>query len=493
MTLRTGTLLAKRYRLRGRLGRGGMGEVYEAVHVEIPRRFAVKVLRAEYASDAQMLERFRREAKAAATLNSDHIVQVLDFGHADDGSPYLAMELLEGTDLRRLLQQRGRLSVPDAIDVVLQASAGAAVAHEQSIIHRDLKPENLFLAQRGQRCTVKVLDFGIAKLRVQGGTTASGRLLGTPAYMSPEQVRSPGDIDARTDIYALGVILYELLTGQLPHPGEEPLEIITHLLFSEAKPVRSWNEAVPEELAEVVHRALRPARAERFQSVAELQDALRAVSSSTAVSLASAPAESSLLQTTLPAHDSDVAVSGVGASHAEPALAGQALAVARGRLGRVAVAALLVTGVCAAAFVQSEPDAPRADVRSLPEVAPAPTRAAPTALVPPFFGPRPASLLPEASSLLQVARTLPAADPPLVSARPRASRPRHGAQGAHAAQAAGGRVVLTPPAPTPATLPEVSAPVAAPTLPESEPAAATLEVRRGAQTIVFRRDNPLRR
>jgi serine/threonine protein kinase len=270
----SGSLLANRYRLHQLLGRGGMGEVYEAAHVEAPERFAIKLLRADYEQEPAMRARFRLEAEAAASLTSDHIVQVLDFGHAEDGSPYLVMELLEGCNLRAAFQERGPFASAEAVDVVMQACAGVHVAHEQRIVHRDLKPENLFLARRSEHYTVKLLDFGIAKLRGQGTSATGGRLLGTPAYMSPEQARGEKGVDARTDVYALGAILYEALSGRLPHPGETPHQIITHLLFEEPEPVARWAPHVHRGLANVVHKALRPARADRYPSAAALRSAL---------------------------------------------------------------------------------------------------------------------------------------------------------------------------------------------------------------------------
>jgi serine/threonine protein kinase len=268
-----GQVLAGRYRIGARLGQGGMGEVYEASHLELPRRFAVKFLRGEHAEQAVLRTRFRREAEAAASLSSEHIVQVFDFGHSEQGTPYLVMERLEGMDLRRFLHRQGTVSWQRAVDIIREACEGAGLAHAQGIVHRDLKPENLFLAQQAGRTRVKLLDFGIAKLRDHATEHGNGKILGTPAYMSPEQARSE-PTDQRADVYALGVILFELLTGELPHPGGSQHEILSHLLFQPPRGLAELAPSVPAALGQVVHRAIVSKVDDRFQSATDFMRAL---------------------------------------------------------------------------------------------------------------------------------------------------------------------------------------------------------------------------
>ncbi len=206
------------------LGSGGMGEVYEAQHSSIGRRFAIKFLHPLLAGNSEVVARFQREAQAAGGLENENIAAVVDIGTADDGAPYLVMEYLEGEDLAHLLVRGGPLPVPRAAYIIIQACRGLAAAHSRGIVHRDLKPENLFICKRNDGSDlVKVLDFGIAKLhtgRPGTGLTQTGTTMGTPFYMSLEQARGAKEVDHRTDIYALGVILYEILSGTKPHPGE---------------------------------------------------------------------------------------------------------------------------------------------------------------------------------------------------------------------------------------------------------------------------------
>ena len=345
---KSGTVLANRYRLQRRLGAGGMGEVYEAKHTEISRRFAVKVLRSEYACDPQMQARFRCEAQAAAGLSCDHIVQVTDFGSAEEGSLFLVMELLEGENLRGMLERLRRPLAPEqAVAVTTQACRGIAAAHEHDIIHRDLKPENLFLAKLGARTTVKVLDFGIAKLNNQSMGTGGGKLLGTPAYMSPEQVRGGEDMDHRADVYALGAILYESLTGVAAHPGKTQPEIISHVLFGEIQLVRTLNPAIPVELERAVHKALASKCEDRFQSAIDFAAAI-------APFLGSGELPEVLVQDgsanpTLPAQSSEIRTSRpverqIG-TPAEPAAVGRASTYARPAVTR---AGIVLAGSCMA-------------------------------------------------------------------------------------------------------------------------------------------------
>ena len=271
---RVGSVVAGKYRLVRLLGEGGMGEVYEAQHAIIGRRFAIKFLHAHLTRNPEVVARFQREAQAAGALENENIAAALDFGAADDGAPFLVMEFLEGEDLARLLARVGTLPVPRAVSIVIQACRGLLAAHDRQIVHRDLKPENLFICQRNDRSDlVKVLDFGIAKLCDMGAVTQSGATMGTPSYMSMEQARGARDVDQRTDIYALGVILYETLGGAKPHPGSSCNEIIYHIITEPPRPLATLRP-LPPGLCAVVERAMAREACARFASVVDLAEAL---------------------------------------------------------------------------------------------------------------------------------------------------------------------------------------------------------------------------
>ena len=267
-------------RLERRIGEGGMGTVYEASNLLLGRREAVKLVLPELARNPDLRARFRREAEIAHSLENEHIVRVKEYGSATDGTPYLVMDLLEGLSLRALLDQQGPLPVARTLELVLQACQGLRVAHEHrpAIVHRDVKPENLFICRGayGTEC-LKILDFGIAKLMESTEVeplTRTGNLCGTPHYMSPEQVRSPKTIDQRTDVYALGVVLYEALSGAKPHPGDSYNEILSHVLLKDPIPLDSFRADLAPPLVKLVHRAIESDVSKRFQSVAELAKAL---------------------------------------------------------------------------------------------------------------------------------------------------------------------------------------------------------------------------
>ena len=293
---RAGELLADKYRIIRYLGEGGMGTVYEAQHAFVGRRFAVKILHAELTRADEMLERFTREARAAGALENENIASVIDFGHTGDGVPYIVMEYLVGEDLAKLLAREGQLPVPRAVNMIVQACRGLDAAHAAGVIHRDLKPENLFVCKRGDGSDLlKLLDFGIAKLAKPVGAggamgaggaisaigdgpppsvTRSGAAMGTPYYMPPEQAKGAKDLDHRADIYALGVILYEALSGQRPHPGDSYNSILYHILTQPVVPLGSLRRGLDPDLADVVHRALAFDPADRPGSAMELARAL---------------------------------------------------------------------------------------------------------------------------------------------------------------------------------------------------------------------------
>ena len=275
---RVGKTAGGKYKIVRLLGSGGMGEVYEAQHSIVGRRFAVKFLHPALAGNTEIVARFQREAQAAGSLENENIAAVLDAGTADDGAPYLVMEYLEGEDLAHLLVRTGPLLVPRAAYIMIQACRGLVSAHERNIVHRDLKPENLFVCKRNDGSDqVKVLDFGIAKLHTGGagtGLTQTGATMGTPYYMSLEQARGAKDVDHRTDIYALGVILYEVLSGAKPHPGESYNEILYHVITQEPSPLDALRTGLPPSLSAAVLKAMAREPEDRYASVVDFMEAL---------------------------------------------------------------------------------------------------------------------------------------------------------------------------------------------------------------------------
>jgi serine/threonine-protein kinase len=272
-------LLGGRYRVKRELGRGGMGTVLLAHHEELDQDVAIKVLSPEVATNHEFIVRLRREAKAIAKLKSEHAVRVTDVDTLDEAGPYMVMDYLEGRNLRQEVDARGPLPVGEVVGYVLEALDALVEAHALGIVHRDLKPSNLFLAQQpsGTRC-VKVLDFGISKVGIvsdlSDDLTSSRALLGTPLYMSPEQLRSPKDVDARADVWSLGVVMYELLAGQTPFNGSTVGELCFAIAETTPKPLRAFRGDVPSALDRIVQRCLRRDPADRFTSAAELFEAL---------------------------------------------------------------------------------------------------------------------------------------------------------------------------------------------------------------------------
>jgi serine/threonine-protein kinase len=258
------TMIADRYRVGAVIGRGGMGAVVAAEHVRLGERIAMKFLDPVTGKDIESLERFFREARATARIGSEHVVRILDVGTTEDGLPYIAMERLEGNDLGDELA-RGQIPIQLAVDCVLQAAEALAAAHAAGIVHRDIKPSNLWLSRRSGEPFVKVLDFGISKL-VQAEEeihlTTTKSIFGTPAYMSPEQIRSSKRVDHRTDIWALGVVLYELLSGRLPFEADNAAGFLVAIATDPPAPLAAARADVPPELVRLVRLCLEkdPAR-----------------------------------------------------------------------------------------------------------------------------------------------------------------------------------------------------------------------------------------
>jgi len=285
--LTPGCVVGNKYRIDGCLGEGGMGVVLSATHLELDAPVAIKVVREEFAGSEDIVERVLFEARAVARMRSSHVVRVLDVARLEDGCPYIVMEQLQGEDLGHALWERGPFSVPQAIDYLLQACDGLAEAHSLGIVHRDLKPGNMFLANTPEGVVLKVLDFGISKevdtplgstARIpRTSLTSAGDPVGSPYYMAPEQMRASPDIDARADIWSLGAILFELLTGQCPFEGETMTEVCGKVL-SEAPPslsLFSSGAGAATELDPIIARCLEKDPNLRYQTVGELAHALR--------------------------------------------------------------------------------------------------------------------------------------------------------------------------------------------------------------------------
>ena len=283
-----GRLLAGRYRVLRRLGEGGMGEVFLTHHESIEKPVALKVLKPEYSERPDVVARFQQEAKSASRVKHPNVVDVFDFGKLLDGRFYLALEYLDGHDLG-VEMGKARLSPGRAIEIVVQVCSALGAAHAASVVHRDMKPENVFLCVEAGVPTVKIVDFGIARLRaigeggLEGGgpeekrLTRAGAIFGTPEYMAPEQVEGP-DVDARADVYSVGVMLYELLTGRVPFQGSSAVHTLT-LHMHDAPPafrVVDPHTDVSAMLEAVVMQALEKTPDARFSSMAELASALRA-------------------------------------------------------------------------------------------------------------------------------------------------------------------------------------------------------------------------
>lgn len=274
-----GDVLLGKYRIERVLGKGGMGVVVAALHLELGGLFAIKFLLPSTLGLPEAIERFLREARAAARLRGEHVARVHDVGRMENGAPYMVLEYLDGCDLKEIVKKQGPLSVEETVTYLLQVCDAIAEAHAAGIVHRDLKPANLFLTQRpnGSPC-VKVLDFGISKVSgpEEVDLTGTGAMFGSPLYMSPEQISKTKSVDARTDIWAMGVILYELLTGITPFTAATMLEVVSGVLQEEPAPPRQRRPDLLPAVEAVILRCLRKKREERFQSVAELMAALRA-------------------------------------------------------------------------------------------------------------------------------------------------------------------------------------------------------------------------
>jgi tRNA A-37 threonylcarbamoyl transferase component Bud32 len=443
-----GQTLGKRFLVRRVIGVGGMGVVYEVEHVVTKKRGALKLLHASLAAQPRTVERFVREASAAARIENPHIVETYDAGELESGEPYMFMELLTGSALRELLFARGPLRFAEAREIVLQAAEGLAAAHAAGIVHRDIKPENLFVVS-GEPAYVKILDFGISKfsLHTDHRLTSEGAPMGTPYYMSPEQVAGKSDLDERSDVYALGVVLYECVTGSVPFDAPTLPALSIKIFEGRYTPPSGVTTDTPARLDEVVARAMAVEPSTRFSSMNEFRAALEALGApgapvSLSATLASVAGRAPSLRTAPPYVTSPRTASlgaelGVSEAPAAPGatpsersseLAGarltpEAKAITRGKLGLtlgagaavIASAAVVWNAVQAPPVLTEEARAP-SDERS-PGAASAP----PPAVTPAPSEPLPSAPEPSAAPVTSEVANAVAGAPAV--RRPRAPKP----------------------------------------------------------------------
>jgi serine/threonine-protein kinase len=291
-SVREGSVLVGKYVLESRLGSGAMGEVWRACNTALGRDVAIKLLRVEHANNAEIVERFLREARTANLVRHPNVVDVLDVGLDDIGGPFLVQELLEGNDLAAHLSELGgRLATAPAMEILLPVVEAVAFAHEKGVVHRDLKPENVFLARTRVGVVPKLLDFGISLVGAEGGSriTTTGVALGTPAYMSPEQIKGAKHVDVRTDVWALGVLIHEMLSGKFPFQAETVADHYVQIATADPTPLEVAAAGAPIALVRIVAKCLRRVPAERYADAGALLVDLRAAAVGEAHPMHAAP------------------------------------------------------------------------------------------------------------------------------------------------------------------------------------------------------------
>jgi serine/threonine protein kinase len=440
-----GSVLAGKYRVERLLGEGGMGWVVVATHLQLEQRVALKFMREAHAAEQpDAVARFLREARAAARIQSEHVARVSDVGTLDTGIPYLVMEYLEGQDLEALLHSRRSFPLQMAIDYALQACEGLAEAHAVGIVHRDLKPANLFLARRSDgSIRVKLLDFGISKLVPTGGMpdvgmTSTQALMGSPLYMSPEQLRSSKNVDRRADIWSMGVILYEMFGGRSPFEADTLPEVCSRIMAVPPEPLGSFRPELPPALDAVVMRCLEKEPQRRFPDVASLAQALAPfgppearTASDRIARLARGPAlshpEMASAADSGPAMRVAAAIPGVAQTNASfstvgPAIPGKrspaVLALAAGA-GLTVAAAIVIAVVAMRGKEAAAPasSAPATQVSSVPALVA-------TSLTAPTAAPPASSSAPAVTATETAVSAPPAPSPPPATAQPVATAPR---------------------------------------------------------------------
>ena len=450
-----GEIFAEKYRIERVLGKGGMGVVFAATHIHLHQRFALKLLLPTALLEPDTVERFMREGRAAVKIRSEHVARVIDVGGLAEGAPYIVMEHLEGVDFAELLEGERQLPYRQAVDYVLQACEAVAEAHSLKIVHRDLKPSNMFLAtQPDGTSLVKVLDFGISKMLEPGlDMTRTSAMIGSPLYMSPEQLKSARTVDARADIWSIGVILYQLIAGTPPFVAESLAELCAIVLSSPSRWVHREVPDAPEGLSRVIATCLRSKVEERYVNLADLADALAEygspaarVSADRIVALLGLP-ETRAKLTAVPAVDLALA-----ATHADVPSALQttranwtasapaaAEPVRRRRWLAPAVVLLAMAGV-SGAFALSRSAPPRP-----PEIARAPTEETPVVTTA-----APVTFASASDPLPTIASAPPPPPTPPVKSRATRSRPSAPAVAPSAAPSPAPSVTVAAPAPPPA-------------------------------------------
>jgi len=318
------------------VGYGAMGSVWVAEHLGLGTQVAVKLMMTEHARDPELVARFQQEARTMAQVKSPHVVQVLDHGVSADGTPYMVMELLDGETLGSRIRQIGPLSLGDVVKVVAQTASALGRAHQFGVVHRDIKPDNLFLIDVGGEIFVKLLDFGIAKqpLSERQAMTATGRMMGTPLYMSPEQLVSAKNVDFRTDLWALAVVAYQALTGRLPFAGESVGAQALAVHAGSFQPPSAWRSGLPEAVDVWMARALQQDPVARFGSARDMADALERAARGATAEAAAPPdplPEPAAAPTSAPAKDERAATL-VSAGEGTPARVAAELRIGMGRV-----------------------------------------------------------------------------------------------------------------------------------------------------------------